>query len=137
MPRINGLLETALYVEDMARSVAFFRDILMLSPMLESDRLTAFDAGTQGVLLIFKRGASAADMRSPNGIVAGHDGRGPLHIAFAIAEDSYNAWHRHLTEAGVKIRGEMKWQRSGRSLYFEDPDGHELEMSTPGPWPTY
>lgn len=137
MPRINGLLETALYVEDMARSVAFFRDILMLSPMLQSDRLTAFDAGGQGVLLIFKRGASAADMRSSNGIVVGHDGSGPLHMAFAIAEDSYDEWHRHLADAGVKIRGEMNWQRGGRSLYFEDPDGHVLEMATPGLWPTY
>jgi catechol 2,3-dioxygenase-like lactoylglutathione lyase family enzyme len=137
VPRINGLLETALYVEDMARSVAFFRDILMLCPMLESDRLTAFDAGGRGVLLIFERGASAADMHSPGGIVAGHDGSGPLHMAFAIAEDSYDEWHRHLADAGVKIRGEMKWQRGGRSLYFEDPDRHVLEMATPGLWPTY
>ena len=137
MPRISGLLETALYVEDMARSVAFFRDILMLSPMLEGDRLTAFDAGRQGVLLVFKRGASAADMRSSNGIVAGHDGSGPLHMAFAIAEDSYDEWHRHLADAGVKIRGEMTWQRGGRSLYFEDPDGHVLELATPGLWPNY
>jgi catechol 2,3-dioxygenase-like lactoylglutathione lyase family enzyme len=137
VPRINGLLESALYVEDMARSVAFFRDILMLSPMLEGDRLTAFDAGGQGVLLVFKRGASAADMRSSNGIVAGHDGSGPLHMAFAIAEDSYDEWHRHLAAAGVKIRGEMNWQRGGRSLYFEDPDGHVLELATPGLWPNY
>ncbi len=137
MPRINGLLESALYVEDMARSVAFFRDILMLSPMLEGDRLTAFDAGRQGVLLVFKRGASAADMRSSNGIVAGHDGSGPLHMAFAIAEDSYDEWHRHLADAGVKIRGEMNWQRGGRSLYFEDPDGHVLEVATPGLWANY
>ena len=137
MPRISGLLESALYVEDMARSVAFFRDILMLSPMLESDRLTAFNAGGRGVLLIFKRGASAADMRSSNGIVAGHDGSGPLHMAFAIAEDSYDEWHRHLADVGVKIRGEMNWQRGGRSLYFEDPDGHVLELATPGLWPNY
>ena len=137
MPQINGLLETALYVDDMARSVAFFRDVLMLSPMLEGDRLTAFDAGGRGVLLIFKRGASAADMRIANGIVAGDDGSGPLHMAFAIAEESYDEWHRHLTDAGVKIRGEMNWQRGGRSLYFEDPDGHVLEMATPGLWPTY
>ena len=40
-PRIAGLLETALYVEDMARSVAFFRDVLGLSAMIESERLTA------------------------------------------------------------------------------------------------
>jgi catechol 2,3-dioxygenase-like lactoylglutathione lyase family enzyme len=137
MPQIDGLLETALYVEDMARSVAFFRDVMGLKPMIEGDRLTAFDAGGQGVLLIFKRGASVEDMPGPGGIVPGHDGHGPLHMAFAVPSDSYDQWHRHLSTAGVRIRGEMRWPRGGRSLYFEDPDGHVLEVATPGLWPNY
>jgi catechol 2,3-dioxygenase-like lactoylglutathione lyase family enzyme len=136
-PRIDGLLETALYVDDMARSVAFFRDVLGLDVMLEGERLTAFDAGRQGVLLVFARGMSAEDMVSERGVVPGHDGRGPLHMAFAIAEDSYEDWRTHLTDAGVTMRGEMHWPRGGRSLYFEDPDGHVLELATPGLWPTY
>ena len=137
MPRIEGLLETALYVDDMARSVGFFRDVMGLSTMIETERLTAFDAGRQGVLLIFQRGASIEDMPNEGGVVPGHDGGGPLHMAFAIAADSYDEWHRHLTQAGVKIRGEMRWPRGGRSLYFEDPDGHVLEVATPGLWPNY
>lgn len=137
MPAINGLLETALYVEDMERSVAFFRDVMGLSVMLETERLTAFDAGRQGVLLVFRRGASTEDMPGPGGVVPGHDGQGPLHMAFAIPEDSYDEWQRHLVGAGVKMRGEMRWPRGGRSLYFEDPDGHVLEVATPGLWPNY
>jgi catechol 2,3-dioxygenase-like lactoylglutathione lyase family enzyme len=137
VPRIEGLLETALYVDDMARSVGFFRDVMGLSTMIETERLTAFDSGRQGVLLIFQRGASTEDMPNEGGVVPGHDGSGPLHMAFAIAADSYEEWHRHLAEAGVKIRGEMRWPRGGRSLYFEDPDGHVLEVATPGLWPNY
>jgi catechol 2,3-dioxygenase-like lactoylglutathione lyase family enzyme len=137
MPRIEGLLETALYVDDMARSVAFFRDVMGLAPMFENERLTAFDAGRQGVLLIFERSASVDDMPTSGGVVPGHDGSGPLHMAFAIAEERYDEWHRHLVAAGVKIRGEMRWPRGGRSLYFEDPDGHVLEVATPGLWPNY
>ena len=137
MPKIEGLLETALYVDDMARSVAFFREVMGLEPMIEGDRLTAFDAGRQGVLLIFKRGGSAEDMPGPDGVVPGHDGSGPLHMAFAITEDSYDDWHAHLIAAGVRIRGEMRWPGGGRSLYFEDPDGHVLEVATPGLWPNY
>jgi catechol 2,3-dioxygenase-like lactoylglutathione lyase family enzyme len=137
MPAIEGLLETALYVDSMGRSVAFFRDVIGLSTMIESERLTAFDAGRQSVLLIFQRGASVEDMPGPGGVVPGHDGSGPLHMAFAIAEESYEQWRRHLVEAGVTIRGEMRWPRGGRSLYFEDPDGHVLEVATPGLWPNY
>ena len=58
-------------------------------------------------------------------------------MAFAIAEGSFEDWRAHLTEAGVTMRGEMHWPRGGRSLYFEDPDGHVLELATPGLWPTY
>lgn len=136
-PPIDGLLETALYVDDMARSVAFFRNVLGLTAMFENERLTAFDAGRQGVLLVFERGKSVEDMPSAGGMVPGHDGRGPLHMAFAIAADAYEAWREHLVEAGVPMRGEMHWPRGGRSLYFEDPDGHVLELATPGLWPTY
>ena len=136
-PPIEGLLETALYVDDMARSVTFFRDVLGLATLLESERLAAFDAGRQGVLLVFAQGQSLADMRSERGTVPGHDGRGPLHMAFAIAADSYDAWRAHLTAAGVPIRSEMTWPRGGRSLYFDDPDGHVLELATPGLWTTY
>lgn len=137
MPAIDGLLETALYVDDMARSVAFFEDVLGLTAMLRTDRLTAFDAGRQGVLLVFLRGASLDDMPSERGLVPGHDGRGPLHMAFAIAADSFDAWRDRLTGAGVVMRGEMAWPRGGKSLYFEDPDGHVLELATPGLWPNY
>jgi catechol 2,3-dioxygenase-like lactoylglutathione lyase family enzyme len=136
-PPIDGLLETALYVDDMARSAAFFRDVLGLQPMLETERLIAFDAGNQGVLLVFARGQSIEDMPSERGVVPGHDGSGPLHMAFAISEAEYEPWKTHLAGAGVKLRGEMRWPRGGRSLYFEDPDGHVLELATPGLWPTY
>jgi catechol 2,3-dioxygenase-like lactoylglutathione lyase family enzyme len=137
MPKITGLLETALYVEDMERSVAFFENVLELKAMFRSVRLTAFDAGRSGVLLLFARGASVDDMPSSIGVVPGHDGRGPLHMAFAIASDAYDDWRRHLSTCGVPVYSEVRWPRGGRSLYFHDPDGHVLELATPGLWQNY
>ncbi len=133
-PRIAGLLETALYVDDMARSVRFFRDVLALAPMLESDRLTAFDAGHGGVLPVFARGGSREDAPTPGGIIPGHDGTGPLHMAFAIAAEDYESWRARIAEAGIAITSEVSWPKGGRSLYFADPDGHVLELATPGLW---
>lgn len=135
MPAIAGLLETALYVDDIGRSVAFFRDVVGLSAMFESARLTAFDAGAGGVLLIFLRGASLADIPASGDIIPGHDGSGPTHMAFAIDDGSYDAWRDHLIAHEVAIRSEVRWPRGGRSLYFEDPDRHVLELATPGLWP--
>ncbi|WP_211095180.1 VOC family protein [Sphingomonas olei] len=133
-PRIAGLLETALYVDDMARSVGFFRDVLGLAPMIESDRLTAFDAGHGGVLLVFARGQSTEDVATPGGTIPGHDGHGPLHMAFAIAASDLDAWRAHLAGCGVAVTEEVSWPAGGHSLYFNDPDGHVLELATPGLW---
>lgn len=133
-PPIAGLLETALYVSDMARSAAFFREVLGLSVMIDSERLTAFDAGSGGVLLLFPEGGAIADVPNEGGVIPGHDGHGPLHMAFAIDADALEPWRAHLTASNVPIRGEMHWPPGGTSLYFEDPDGHVLELATPGLW---
>ena len=34
-------------------------------------------------------------------------------------------------------RAAPKWPRGGESVYFRDPDGHLLELATPGLWPGY
>lgn len=133
-PAIKGLRETALYTADMARAADFFGRVMGLATLVATDRLTAFDAGAGGVLLVFPRGAATADVTTNAGTIPGHDGSGPLHMAFAIAAESYDDWRTHLTREGVAIRAEMTWPKGGRSLYFDDPDGHVLELATPGLW---
>jgi catechol 2,3-dioxygenase-like lactoylglutathione lyase family enzyme len=137
MPRISGLLETALYVEDLARAKAFYADDLQLSVMLDSPRLVALDAGRQGVLLLFQSGMSREDMPTRGGVIPGHDGSGPVHMAFAIAAADYEPWRAHLAARSIALRSEVAWPAGGRSLYFDDPDGHVIELATPGLWPNY
>jgi catechol 2,3-dioxygenase-like lactoylglutathione lyase family enzyme len=36
---------------------------------------------------------------------------------------------------GIAIEGRTNWRRGGISIYFRDPDGHLLELATPGLWP--
>ena len=137
MPKLNGLLETALYVDDKKRSVRFFREVMGLEIMLETDRLTAFNDGADGVLLIFARGQSVDGEQTPTGFIPGHDGSGQLHMAFKIAADSYDEWRSHLRAADVTELSEVTWPAGGRSYYFEDPDRNVLEIATPGLWPNY
>lgn len=133
-PPIRGLRETALYTDDMARAAEFFGRVLGFATLVASERLTAFDAGAGGVLLLFPRGGASADVTTDAGTIPGHDGSGPLHLAFAIAAEAYEPWRTRLTAHGVAVRAEMTWPRGGRSLYFDDPDGHVLELATPGLW---
>ena len=136
-PSIRRVLETALYVTDMARAVAFYRDVLGLRPMGGSERLTPMDAGESTVLLLFLRSASAQGIHFPDGWIPPHDGDGPAHMAFAIDATEFGAWLARLAEHNVAVEVVNRWERGGRSAYFRDPDGHSIELATPGVWPTY
>ena len=135
-PPIAGVLETAVYVEDVGRALAFYRHVLGL-PLLtpEGDpRFAALDAGPGSVLLIFRRGGTLVDIHLPGGTIPAHDGSGPLHFALRIPAASLEDWRRHLAERDIPVIGAMDWPQGGHSLYFHDPDGHVVELATPGIW---
>jgi catechol 2,3-dioxygenase-like lactoylglutathione lyase family enzyme len=133
-PPITGVLETAIYVDDVKRAAAFYRDILGLRALIEDDRLVAFDAGPASVLLVFRRGATLKDVHLPGGTIPAHDSSGPYHFALRIPKDKLGAWRDYLVAKGVVITAEMVWPQGGESLYFNDPDGHVVELATPGIW---
>jgi catechol 2,3-dioxygenase-like lactoylglutathione lyase family enzyme len=137
MPEIRGILETALYVDDLDRARGFYEALFGLSPLYSDQRLCAFDVAGRNVLLLFRRGASTETMRMPGGTIPPHDGSGPLHIAFAIPADDLAGWEERLQVRGIPIEGRTEWARGGKSIYFRDPDGHLLELATPGLWATY
>jgi len=136
MPRVRRILETALYCEDLAATAAFYESLLDLKPMLSGDRLVAFDAGQQTVLLLFQRGNSGA-LETSGGLVPGHSGSGPVHLAFAVDAGDLPAWETRLNQLAIPIESRVRWERGGSSLYFRDPDGRSIELATPGIWPSF
>lgn len=137
MPKLDGVLETALYTDDMERARAFYEGTLGLAPIFSDSRLTAYGVAKSSVLLVFKRGAAKSTVTMPGGTIPGHDGSGPLHVAFAIGKDELAEWEKHLAAHGVAVEGATNWSRGGRSIYFRDPDEHLLELATPGLWSVY
>jgi catechol-2,3-dioxygenase len=137
MPRIQHVLETSLYCDDPPRVAAFFRETLGAVTLIDTDRLIALDAGQRTVLLIFRRGQSADGVPGPIGTIPPHDGSGPVHLAFAIPSAELEEWERHLAAHSVAIEQRVVWPRGGTSLYFRDPEGHSVELATPGLWATY
>ena len=138
MPKLDGVLETALYTDDMERARAFYEGVLELKPIFEDKRLCAYGVAERSVLLIFRRGGATETVMLPNGgSIPGHDGAGPLHVAFAIAKDELPKWEGRLAANKIAIEGRTTWKRGGESIYFRDPDGHLLELATPGLWAIY
>ena len=137
MPNLHGILETVLYVDSFERACPFYEQVLGLNSIYRDARLCAYDVGGRGVLLLFLRGHSLEPSHLPGGTVPPHDGHGPIHMAFSIAANALADWEARLAEAGVAIESRVKWPRGGESIYFRDPDGHVLELATPGLWPGY
>lgn len=130
-PRTEGLLESSLYVKDVAVSAAFYEKLFGFRVISSfGSRGCAMEAGQRQVLLLFKKGASRT-IQSP------HDGNGELHVAFAIAGVDLAHWVSWLAENGIAIEEKRKWELGGQSVYFRDPDRHLLEIATPGVWSTY
>ncbi len=136
-PAVIGVIETALYVDDLPRAIAFYRSLFSFPVLQQDHRFCAFDVAGRSVLLLFLRGSSLEPLKLPWGTIPPHEGSGPWHIGLAIPPGSDAAWETRLREAGVTIESAFTWPRGGRSLYFRDPDGHMVELLTPGVWTTY
>ncbi|AGP45286.1 VOC family protein [Serratia plymuthica] len=134
---IDRVIETVLYVRDIERADAFYQQVLQLPAMVANERFRAYNVGEQSVLLLFIEGDSLKGAHYPEGYIPPHDGNGPLHIGLAVAKEQLPHWERHLTAHNIEIEGRMTWGHGGESIYFRDPDGHLLELVTPGIWANY
>ena len=129
MPKLSRILETALYVEDMAAAERFYSEVLEL-PLLEkgTDRMLVYTVGDDMLLICF------APETLKRTSVPPHGATGPGHMAFEVDENEYDIWKKYLTEKQVKIEKEVTWKSAARSMYFYDSSGNVLEIGTPGIW---
>jgi catechol 2,3-dioxygenase-like lactoylglutathione lyase family enzyme len=62
----------------------------------------------------------------------------PMHIAFLVDDDTFEASYGRLLEAGAATYadpgrsqpGQINHRSGGRGVYFDDPDGHLFELMT-------
>jgi catechol 2,3-dioxygenase-like lactoylglutathione lyase family enzyme len=135
--RLERIVETALYVDDIARARSFYVDALGCEVLLDMQRLLAVSVGGASVLLLFQRGATSTPVETAGGTVPPHGGTGVQHIAFAVGRESLDEWLSRLAQNGIEIESRVQWQRGGESIYVRDPDGHSIELITPGLWTIY
>lgn len=136
-PKVSGVLETGIYVEDVARSRAFYERIFGFEVIFTEERMCTLAVAPAQVLIIFKRGGTLQPVSVGDSVIPPHDGGGPQHFAFAIAAADLEAWRTRLEAEGVAIESTVKWPKGGTSLYFRDPDGLLVELATPGLWANY
>jgi catechol 2,3-dioxygenase-like lactoylglutathione lyase family enzyme len=117
------------------RAAEFYQRLLGSRVLLdEPGRMRALDVAGRQVLLLFKQGASDRENPVPGGVVPPHDARGRIHVCFAVPGHAFAAWEAHLGALGVPVQSRVHAERGATCLYLRDPDGHLVELATPGLW---
>ncbi len=135
-PPVDGIVETCMNVADIGRARAFYESVVGLEAMLADDRFCAFRVG-RDVLLLFVHNGSDHPVRLPGGTIPPHQTSGAGHFAFAVTRETLPDWRMRLSERGIALESEVRWERGGVSIYFRDPDNNLLELATPGIWANY
>lgn len=129
---LEGILETALYVDDLDAAEAFYGGILGLEKIARQANRDVFFRCGPGVLLIFNPAETIH--ASPGSAVPAHGARGPGHTCFRVPGPELDFWVEKLVEAGIAIEADFHWPNGARSIYFRDPAGNSLECAEPGLW---
>jgi catechol 2,3-dioxygenase-like lactoylglutathione lyase family enzyme len=152
----SGINHLALVCQDMARTVAFYRDVLGM-PLIKTIELPAgmgqhffFDCGGGDALAFFwfadappaAPGIAAPAHRPDQGELQSAHGS-MNHVAFNVPSEAIEGYVERLRSAGIECtdvanHDDSEWGISKemhpgvfvRSIYFQDPDGILLEFAS-------
>lgn len=124
------ILETAIYVTDLIKAEKFYTEVLGLKVNSKKEGRHIFFNCGRGMLLVF----NPEETIKSSGKVPAHGSKGQGHVAFAIDSTDFDKWKSHLKEHNVEMESEVDWDQGGPSIYFRDPSGNSIELTTPSIW---
>lgn len=128
MPMIRSLAEVVLFVQDMEKSLAFYRDVLGLTVISPEGpgavflRVGEADGGVPQQIVLAPR---------PEGVRAAHGRRseGQLHhIGLEVAAADLEMERERLQGLGMDVRSGEHPFLPVKAYYVNDPDGNEIEI---------
>ncbi|MDH3731708.1 MAG: VOC family protein [Acidimicrobiia bacterium] len=120
---VKELGHVVLYVRDLDRSRAFYRDVLGFPEIVATPPIAAFSTPrTHHELLLIEVGEDAAALPPGRRVGMYHFG-----LKIGDSDDELRQAVDDLAEAGVTIMGATDHTVS-HSLYIADPDGNEIEL---------
>ena len=122
MFELQGIDHVALAVRDVARSAKWYVDVLGFEHRLPGmwNGVPVFVGKGTTALALFAATAGATKATSA--------GIRMLHLAFRASRSGFLQAKRDLEHRGITF--EFEDHEVSQSIYFEDPDGHKLEITT-------
>ena len=111
-----------IFVNDLGRSIAFYRDLLGM-PLREQTRISA-ELDADGLTLALHRAHVDSDVHHHAPMLAGS-----CRLGFFI--NDLDGVHRRLSDAGVPCISPPETQFDLRVALYEDPDGVNLTLAEP------
>jgi catechol 2,3-dioxygenase-like lactoylglutathione lyase family enzyme len=124
---LEGIDHVALAVEDVERSATWFIDVLgfeRLYPGMWSGVPVFIGQGTTAIALFPRRTRTASTESSPSQ----PNEVDMLHLAMRADRRNFLAAQEELKKRGIHF--EFQDHEISHSIYFRNPDGHRLEITT-------
>ncbi len=121
---LEGIDHVALSVRDIERAAQWYIDVLGFKRLYDGmwDGVPVFiGKGTTALALFPIRGNADGPERESKGIRM-------LHLAMRANRQNFLAAQEELKHRGIKF--EFQDHEISHSIYFRDPDGHRLEITT-------
>ena len=120
--QLEGIDHVAMGVRDIERSAKWYIDVLGF------ERL--HDGMWNGVPTFIGKGNTGIALFPANQEpkTSGHREIRMLHLAFRANRENFLAAQQELKKRGIKF--EFQDHEIAHSIYFRDPDGHQLEITT-------
>src|SRR5689334_21611272 len=101
---LSGILETALYVDDLEAAERFYSQVLGLQKIFSVPGRQLVFRCQESVLLIFSPKHTERERVIINdGPIPLHGTRGAGHMAFRVTKSDLETWRKHFRAVGVAI----------------------------------
>lgn len=121
--------ETCIYVQNLEVCFDFYHGVLGLELISKVEQRHVFFRLGSSVLLCFLPEVTKNEKQLP-----AHFAYGKQHLALEVKKSEYATLKNQLIKKEINITHVQIWHDDYESFYFEDPDGHVLEVVMEGMW---
>jgi len=126
---IRSISELALWVRDLERAVAFYRDGLGFAVIEIDPGRNAFLRSGDFLLVLFVPDDPGTPLAREYLARFGGPRGQVYHVAFRLDPERLDGFCAALRERGLEVRGPVDFATGRRSYFVEDLDEHTLELT--------
>jgi len=126
---IKAISELALWVSDLDRSVAFYRDQLGFAVEEVDPGKNAFLRSGDFLLVLFVPADPGTPLATQYLERTGGPRGAVYHVAFRLDPEHLDDYSAQLGQQGLAVKGPVDFATGRRSYFIEDPDEHYIELT--------